>query len=58
VCAQDSSPDEDFAADFIGKLDDNRYGKFKIALDNNQMMEVKTLPLHLLKRSTSVLSSR
>lgn len=44
ACGQDAPPDEDLAADFIGKLDNARYGTLKMLLHNNQMLGVGNFP--------------
>jgi hypothetical protein len=49
ACDQDAPPDEDLAADFIGKLDNARYGTFKTLLDNNQMLGIGVFPRTLVE---------
>ena len=49
ACDQDAPPDEDLAADFIGKLDNARYGTLKTLLDNNQMLGIGNFPRTLVE---------
>ena len=48
ACDQQAPPDEDLAADFIGKLDNARYGTMKASLDNFQMLGFGDYPSTLV----------
>ena len=52
ACGQQIPPDDDLAADFIGKLDNSRYGALKTMLDNNQMLGIGVFPPTLVEAYT------
>jgi len=52
ACGQNAYPDEDLAADFIGKLDNARYGTLKTTLENNQMLGSGSYPKTLVEAFT------
>ena len=52
ACGQDRPSDEDQAADFVNKLDNGRYAKFKTDLINNNTLGVGVFPQTLIEAFT------
>jgi len=44
ACGQDLPSDEDYAAEFVAKLDNTRYTGFKTELRNNNVLGIGTFP--------------